>query len=187
MQKRICSALFVFLLVSSAQLSAYPQQSLPFPEGCGNPFARQDEFDQFFEATLASLAIEKGPTGRTIAELYATNELRKEFTHLDPSYSMNNPISQHIKTQICVFEKVKLRENPELRSLSQLDVNSKNSELHKHLQAVGAKMLRDSRKVFASAKKDLDQRQKERSYFKSRGGIIRSATQKGRAKIKDLL
>lgn len=186
MQSKNRSALFLFFFISAASYS-YPQQSYPFPEGCGNPFARQDEFDQFFEAALVSLAIDKGPNGRAVDDLYATNELRKEFKELDPSYGLENPISEHIKAQLCVFEKVKMQQNPGTKSIAQLEIDSKNEELHKHLQAVGAKLYRDSRKVFLETKKLIEKKRKEEAYFQSREAIIKSAASRGRAKIKDIL
>jgi len=150
-QRVFCSALILFGCFLAASAFSANSQSLnvedaEFPQGCSNPFAEPRAFLDFYDSTIAKIAVDRGPIANGVAELFAVSELSRDLLVAVPNFSEESPVDRLLKTQLCLFEDIYKRSlKPGVRSARAL--SSSNALLHDHLLKVSSRLFEDSVKL----------------------------------------
>lgn len=186
-QRVFCGALIAFACFAAVSAFSADSVSLSvedaeFPEGCSNPFAEPRAFLDFYDSTIAKIAVDRGPVTNGVAELFAVSELSRDLLTTVPNFSEESPIDRLLKTQLCLFEDIYKRSlKPGVRSTHAL--SSSNPLLHDHLLKVSPRLFEDSvklmEKIYAERALKASNEGKAREHLKR----IEKARTLGRKKV----
>ena len=183
MYRASCAAILFALSTFSYGLQNL--EIVKFPSECDGAFVPVNEIAGFFEQTIASMAVELGANAKGVSDLFATNQLRREYDRLSPNATYGNPISKHISKQLCLFESWFMTDGGGKNN--DLELFSNNNSLHMHLQKLSSKLFKDSKKLYLDAKTQRQKTDKMRKRLESLRSRVDSAEKAGLKKVKGLL
>lgn len=179
-----------FALLAGAKSLQYTEDSLPgeeaLPEGCGNPFVESKPFFEFFEASIAFAAAERGPDTKGVAELFAVSELERDLIRLVPNLSEESPIDKLVRSQVCHYLEIYEKQRDTRVKKKKLPT-SDDPGLHDHLVKIAPKLFEDSLKVVEAVVMEQAAHDRKKERLSRKLHNIRKARRLGRAKVDEKL
>ncbi|NCN26777.1 hypothetical protein GW915_04310 [bacterium] len=186
----LCLSTLCFALNLAAKTLEYTGDAVPgahpLPEECENPFVESRPFFEFYEATIASMAVERGAESKGVAELFAVSELAEDLVDLVPNNAEESPIDRLVRSQICHYQEV-FEKKRDPRVKTKVAATSNDSELHDHLSKIAPQLFKDSIKIVESVLMKQAKDDKVREDFRRKMANVKKARRLGRAKIDDSL
>lgn len=151
------------LLIYFFPLFLTAQEVIQFPDGCGNPFAPDGLYGDFFEKTIQSSVIEAGAVNSTHVNLFSINRIRKFMSAKYPNPEDGEAVDQLIRAQLCLFAKDKVR------------LTTSSVELHRHLASISGRLLADAKKLVSVLNAKERERQRSVEKYEARYGLVERA------------
>ncbi len=156
-------------------LTLTAQEVIQFPDGCGNPFAPDGIFGDFYEKTIQSSVIDAGAVNSTHVNLFSINRIRKYMAAKYPNPEDGEAVDQLIRAQLCNYSKDKQ------------GLSTSSLELHRYLASIADRLLGDVKKVVSELNVKERERQKTIEKYELRFGLIEKAESLAEKEVQNYL
>lgn len=157
-----------------------------FPEGCGTAFQDVVRFMEFFESAASMLVVNRGPQARGAVDLFAVIGLRNRLLEINANYSSESPIDRLVIAQLCQFRKIRAQQQLTGQVKGQ-QISAADEDLHAHLAAVAASLLKDAHMIVKSALVEKARLSNEERLLAQRKSQVLEAKRAGEQKAESLV
>lgn len=155
--------LFLLTLFLASGRGLWAQEELSLPDECNNPVSSPGVFGDFFEKTIRAGVIENGSVSQAYVQLFSVNKLRKYVSEKLPNPTEGDTVDRHIQAQICAF------------AAGKKNLTTTSVELHRHLQSIAPKLLKDVKKLTGQLQDQWKARENAIRKYEARQGLIDKA------------
>lgn len=156
-------------------LTLTAQEVIQFPDGCGNPFAPDGLFGDFYEKTIQSSVIEAGAVNSIHVNLFSVNRIRKYMAAKYPNPEDGEMVDQHIRAQLCDYAKDKK------------GLTTSSVELHRYLNGISSRLLTDVKTLVSELNAKERERQKSIEKYEKRYGLVEKAEEMAEKEVLNYL